>query len=73
MNENNEFRNKLMINGATSISLGNISWFGLDTKLVDEIKALLEENEKLKVELNNLKPLKEAREQVIDYLNSKGE
>ena len=42
-------------------------------QVVDYIATLQEENETLKAELNDLKPLKEAREQVIDYLNSKGE
>jgi len=41
-------RNELVINSPTSISIGTICWFGLDTKLVGRIKTLLEENEKLK-------------------------
>ena len=33
-----------------------------------ELSEYAEENERLKAELNDLKPLKEAREQVIEYV-----
>ena len=39
------YRNKLHIESPTSISLGHITWFGLDTKMVGRIKALIEELE----------------------------
>ncbi len=42
------YRNKLYIKTPTSISIGNNCWFGLDTKLVGRIKALLDENEQNK-------------------------
>lgn len=49
--------------------------YQLDIKLNNEIEilegTLEEENERLKEELDNLKPLKEAREQVIEYVRRK--
>ena len=38
---------------------------------MEELCEYAEENETLKAELNDLKPLKEAREQVIEYVRRK--
>ena len=46
------FRNKLMIDSPTSISLGHITWFALDTKLVGRIKALLKEKDDLQFKID---------------------
>ena len=46
------FRNKLMISSPTSISLGRITWFALDTKLVGRVKALLEERDNLQSKID---------------------
>ena len=46
------FRNKLMISSPTSISLGHITWFALDTKLVGRVKALLEERDNLQSKID---------------------
>lgn len=42
------FRNKIYVSSPTSISIGNCTWYALDTKLVGRVKALIEENENLK-------------------------
>lgn len=46
------FRNKLMISSPTSISLGHITWFALDTKLVGRVKTLLEERDNLQFKID---------------------
>ena len=46
------FRNKLMISSPTSISLGHVTWFALDTKLVGRVKALLEERDNLQFKID---------------------
>ena len=46
------YRNKLMIDSPTSISLGHITWFALDTKLVGRIKALLKERDDLQSKID---------------------
>ena len=48
------FRNKLMISSPTSISLGHITWFALDTKLVGRVKTLIKENDTLKEKIESL-------------------
>lgn len=48
------FRNKLMISSPTSISLGHITWFALDTKLVGRVKALLEERDYLQSKIDKV-------------------
>ena len=40
-------------------------------KIENYITTLQKENARLKVELNDLKPLKEAREQTIEYIRRK--
>ena len=49
------FRNKIYVSSPTSISIGNCTWRCLDTKLVGRVKALIEENEKNKEKLAQLK------------------
>lgn len=51
------FRNKLMISSPTSISLGHITWFALDTKLVGRVKALLEERDNLQSKIDKANEL----------------
>ena len=41
-----------MISSPTSISLGRITWFALDTKLVGRVKALLEERDNLQSKID---------------------
>ncbi len=71
------FRNKIIISSPESISIGYNTWFGLDTKLVGRIKALLKENEDLQQKVEQLeKELKEtnnllhkANDEVVSYCN----
>ena len=44
----NNAKLQLEVVSPTTIKCGHIEWFALDTKLVGKVKALLEENKKLK-------------------------
>lgn len=59
------YKNKLMINSPTSISLGHITWFALDTKLVGRIKALLKERDDLQSKID------ESDELIETYKNER--
>ncbi len=51
-NEQN-FRNTLIINSPTSVSIGNITYYDLDTKLVGKINKLLKDKDNLQSKIND--------------------
>lgn len=81
----NNAKLKLEVVSPTSIQCGHIGWFGLDTKLVGKVKAILEENKELKKELvainntidetaiilsNCLKISQNVNKEIEEYCNS---
>ena len=71
MNKEELFRNKIIIDSPTSISIGHTTWFTLDTKLVGRVKALLNENEEKDKEIERLNNIINGIEKyLIDKFNT---
>lgn len=72
MNKEELFRNKLIIDSPTSISIGHTTWFTLDTKLVGRVKALLNENEEKGKEIKRLKQSIVILENYLELIHDLG-